>query len=102
MGVNDYDIMNLKIDLTKKESNGEIKELFAEYSTKIAGFSTTNGTYKAGDVVVILSGYNSDIEYTIEILGFDSEGMAYMVWDCYWFPIDLSKRLVDKEAEHAV
>ena len=52
---------------------------------------------KRGDIVVIQSGYNDDINYRIEVLGFDKEGMCYFVWDCWWMPQDLSKCLIHIE-----
>ncbi len=46
---------------------------------------------KKGDNIEFWGGYNNDIRYTSEILGFDENGKAYVNWDCYWFPMDLTE-----------
>lgn len=52
---------------------------------------------KKGDVVEFFGGFSNHLRYITEILGFDNEtGKAYMLWDCYWFPVDLEKREVKK------
>lgn len=47
---------------------------------------------KKGDTVEFWGGYNGDIRYRANIIGFGSYGEAYMEWDCYWFPINLEER----------
>jgi hypothetical protein len=51
---------------------------------------------KTGDIIAIRSGYDGDIAYTVKIIGFSSDidRFAYLDWDCYWFGIDLHKRLL--------
>jgi len=47
---------------------------------------------KAGDIVDVVSGYNYDMVYKVEIFGFDkTNGKAYLVWDCYWSTKVVSK-----------
>jgi hypothetical protein len=48
---------------------------------------------KSGDHIYIISGYNSDMIYKVTILGFNNEDI-YLVWDCYWFPVQ-KKRIVN-------
>lgn len=78
--------------------NTEYEKKFAEYKNKVTGFSDTNTELglKSGDVVKFISGYNSDLKYITKILGFDADGKAFMLWDCYWFPVDLVERKFDK------
>lgn len=78
--------------------NQEYAEKFAEHKAKISGFTDTNSELglKSGDVVKFISGYNSDLKYITKILGFDADGKAFMLWDCYWFPVDLVERKFDK------
>ena len=54
-------------------------------------YTTTNEKLglKAGDIIEFWSGYHNDIRYRTKILGFDNAGKAYMLWDCYWSPVDL-------------
>lgn len=77
--------------------NPEYREMFAAWRKKVTfhNFSDTNAELglKTGDIVTFISGYNSDLKYTTEILGFDAnDGKAFMLWDCYWFPVDLNER----------
>ena len=46
---------------------------------------------KTGDIIEFWGGYNNDIRYRSKILGFDTDGKAFMYWDCYWFAIDLTE-----------
>ena len=43
--------------------------------------------FKIGDIITFNCGYNNDIRFTTEILGFDLDGDIYVNWDCFWFPI---------------
>ena len=89
-------------DLTKKyrqnEEDIEYSNRFKAYIPKIDGFQTENKEFglKIGDKVKVIAGYNSDIIYTAEILGFNSEGEMYLLWDCYWFPVKIEGRLIEK------
>lgn len=92
----DYDTINenniedmLHINLLDKykETNPEIRQKFEEYKSKIKGFKTEHLALKAGDIIEFNGGYNNDIRYTTEILGFDEDGDIYLLWDSYWFPI---------------
>ena len=82
----------------KKYKDSDIKEKFASYKEKIKGFTETNSELdlKVGDTVQFVSGYNLDMLYTTEILGFDSDGDAYGLWDCYWVAVILPIRQYKK------
>ena len=80
----------LHINLLTKNTNGSndsIREKFETYKSKIKGFKDTDGTFYIGDVIEFSAGYNNDIRFTTEILGFDEDGDIYLLWDSYWFPI---------------
>ncbi len=81
----------LFIDLVAKyNTNGyadEYREKFDAFKPKIKGFKETDGKYSVGDIIEFFGGYHEDIRYSTEILGFDSDGGIYLLWDCYWFPI---------------
>ena len=47
---------------------------------------------KIGDTVQFLAGYDKNIMYTTEVIGFDTDNKIYMLWDCYWFGIDRDDR----------
>lgn len=48
---------------------------------------------KVGDVITFKNGY--DIPMMTKIIAFNSEtGNPYMYWECYWFELDLGKRLL--------
>ena len=46
--------------------------------------------FAQGDHIQFLNGF--DIPVITEILGFDEKGQAYLLWDCYWFTINLVSR----------
>ena len=46
---------------------------------------------KKGDRIEFWGGYDNNIRYRSTILGFNNEGRAYVNWDCYWFPVDLTE-----------
>ena len=78
--------------LDKYSKNGDAKlyrQKFEEFKHKIDGFkeSSDDLKYSVGDIIEFTSGYNDDIRYTTEILGFDSDNEIYLLWDAYWAPI---------------
>lgn len=81
----------LFVDLKSKyETNGfdlECRDKFAEFKHKIDGFKESHGKFKVGDLIYFYGGFNDDILYLTEILGFGKDGDIYLLWDCYWFPI---------------
>jgi predicted nuclease with TOPRIM domain len=81
----------LHVDLVEKYAEDgrdeEYRSKFDEYKPKIKGFTETSGAYSIGDIIEITAGYNSDIRYTVEILGFDADGDIYLLWDSFWAPI---------------
>ena len=95
----DFPFIKTYINLLGNTSKIKSEEkLIEEYKTSNSNENYTN--YNAefdlstGDIVTIRAGYNSDIAYTTKIWGFDSEGLAYVIWDCYWVPLELSERLL--------
>jgi hypothetical protein len=74
-------------------SINEIRNQFENFKlTKINGFTNNNTEFnlKTGDIIQFKNGYN--VEMITEILGFDSDGDCYLLWDCYWSPIRLGER----------
>lgn len=47
-----------------------------------------NEEFKVGDQISFYGGYHGDIHYSSKIIGIDTNGWLYLIWDCYWFPID--------------
>ena len=84
-------VVNLQEKANFAQEKENAKKWIAERAERL-GMTDTNGTLKAGDVVSFLSGYNNDIRYTTEIVAFDKDGLAYLVWDCWWVGIDLTER----------
>ena len=52
-----------------------------------------NFNLKIGDIITFKNG--NDITMSTKIIAFNAEtGNAYLYWDCYWFALDLEKRLL--------
>lgn len=47
----------------------------------------------SGDEIDFVNGYNIPMRATITAFCKET-GKAYLKWDCFWFPIDLDKRLI--------
>ena len=83
----------LHINLLDKyrESGNDIlyREKFDKFKWKIDGFKETHDELdlKIGDIIEFNGGYNDNIRYTTEILGFDSDNDIYLLWESYWYPI---------------
>ncbi len=91
----------LHVNLLEEDKDSDYEEQFKKWKDERKerlGFTDENKEYNlhTGDKVKILAGYNDDIEYTTKILGFDSDGHAYLFWDSYWVNIDPSKRKLTK------
>ena len=74
----------------------DIRAKFTEFKAKQKFIANANYKHdlRTGDIILFKNGY--DVEMTTEILGFDEEGKAYLLWDCYWYTIDLNERLIKK------
>ena len=77
------------------EESEQYRQQFNEFITQRsypgASYSTTSTLgFSKGDRIQFLNGYG--IPMITEILGFDEEGKAYLLWDCYWYTIDLASR----------
>lgn len=86
----------LEVNLVEKNKNNQIlKNNIEDFKIKNADkitFENKELNLKAGDVVNVIAGYNSDINYKVEIFSFDKKsGEAYLVWDCYWFTKKINK-----------
>ena len=104
----DYKKTMLQVDLVSKyaESGSDegYRAKFEEYKPKIKGFTETSGDYNIGDIIEITAGYNNDIRYKVEILGFDGDGDIYLLWDSFWAPIkndDVRSIKLIKKADEA-
>lgn len=87
--VGGYLMVNL-LEKYNEETQREYTEAFDKYKAKIKGFKESHEHLKVGDIIELIAGNNYDIKYTTKILGFDSDGDIYLLWDCYWSPIRLS------------
>lgn len=93
------------INLLSKYSYDKQQEYiqsFENFKEKITGFVDTNTEHdlSVGDIIQFKNGY--DIEIITQILGFDSDGDCYLLWDCYWSPIRLNERftkLINKSSK---
>jgi len=76
-------------NLLEKPNVEGIRRDFRTHRLKHKDFTDKNEAagLKTGDIISFYAGYNGDILYSSEILGFDRDGDIYVVWDCYWFPI---------------
>lgn len=83
------------VDLLQKYS----KERLDKYREDFLAIKKKMGTYdthpnfddlKAGSVVELTNGMG--VRLQTELLGFNIDGKAYVMWDCIWFSIDLLKR----------
>ena len=63
---------------------------------QIVSDTNTEFNLKAGDKIQFYSGYNDDILYISQIIGFDKYGDAYIIWDCYWYTLKLKKVKFEK------
>jgi hypothetical protein len=86
-------------DLLAKGSKAqdEDREAFERWKLKQPDTIVTDTKHptldvSVGDKVNVISGHNNQLRYITEVLGFDAQGKAYMLWDCYWFGIDLVER----------
>lgn len=59
------------------------------YIEKMEDFTPDNETFKVGDVIEFYSGFNSDILYKSKILGFNKQGQIFVLWNCYWSPLNV-------------
>lgn len=85
------------INLIEKFQNDcELISKANKFNSNVEGFSTENKDFglKIGDTILFKNGY--DVEMISKITGFDKDGDAFLLWDCYWFPIDLKIRLIKK------
>jgi hypothetical protein len=81
--------INLLTNPYIEESRGK----FEEFKRKIKGFTTaTRDRTKAGEIVLFYNGYG--VKMFTEVLGFDEDGNTYLLWDCYWYPINLKERRI--------
>jgi len=89
---------NTSLNLIEKYQDSDIQEKFNQFKSEIDGFSDSNENFdlKTGDVIKFIGGYDSNIEFTSQILGFNSKGFAFVLWDCYWVALNLHERLISK------
>lgn len=91
----DANPVNLMNKYKLKGWEQEFRDKFAAWrKDRFVGDANSKHDLKTGDQILFLNGY--DIPMISEILGFDEEGKAYMLWDCYWFAVDLDSRLIKK------
>ena len=85
------DMLHINLLDKYRESGNDIlyREKFDKFKHKIEGFKETHDELdlKIGDIIEFNGGYNNDIRYTTEILGFDSDNDIYLLWESYWYPI---------------
>ena len=87
---NDILYINLVDKYKKDGSDIEIRNRFEKFKNeKIEGFKDSHSVLNIsiGDYIEFNGGYNNDIRYTAEILGFDKDNDIYILWESYWYPI---------------
>lgn len=73
------------------------KEQWSNKILDFKDFTIDNPKFKIGDKIQFIGGYNNDMIFISEILGFSIEGEIYVLWDCYWLPIkDNEERKIKK------
>lgn len=84
------------INLLAKERNTEYEKKFNEMKSKINGLTDYNPKFnlQTGDTIIFKNGYG--VLMKSKILGFENDN-AYILWECYWSPIDLNTRLIKKQ-----
>jgi hypothetical protein len=84
------------VNLMLKPAYNTEKAEAAKWAAK-NNLSNQNSAFnlKTGDIIQFKGGYNRDIAFTSEIIGFNKNGDAFVVWDCYWFNLNLSERLLE-------
>ena len=88
--------MAINLLANKEDVEFFTRKFETETMPNLKGFSTQNeelGLQK-GDKVLFKNGYG--IPYISEILGFDADGHAFLVWDCYWYSVNMKERLIEK------
>ena len=78
------DNLIIKYQREKASMISEIKNLVC--------YTATHPKYKIGDIIEFYGGYNEDILYRSEIIGFGSNNDIFVLWDCFWFPITDNKQ----------
>ncbi len=73
----------------REQYTKEVKRIIPDLT-----FENETFDLKASDWIHFKNGY--DLPMISEIIGFGKEDKAYMLWDCYWFPLDLNTRLIEK------
>jgi hypothetical protein len=82
------------VAFTHPETQEKAHQWVADRSSEMVAENKQYGL-KVGDTIKFWTGYNRDILASSEILGFYADdGKAIIIWDCYWFPVDLEQRLV--------
>lgn len=82
------------VNLLTKKYVEEYREQFEAYKSKVKDFTTQGPAgVNAGDIILFLNGY--DVPMISEVLGFNEGGKAFLLWDCYWFPVDLNDRMIE-------
>jgi len=79
------------IDLIKKYSQD--KQLLREIEEFSSGLLESHEDLKKGDIVTFKGGHDGNIDFKSQLIGFDKNGNSYVVWDCYWFPLNESRNL---------
>ncbi len=64
----------------------ELKKEAIEKIKTYQNYTSTHKKFEIGQIIQFYGGYNNDILYQTEILGFNGDKL-YVLWDCYWFSI---------------
>ena len=72
-------------DLIQRYKDQELLDKITEFQKQLIN---THPKFKVGQVISFLGGMNRDLPYKSKITGFNKDGGIYVVWDCYWFPIE--------------
>jgi len=85
-------------NLIEKYQHSDIKEQFEGFKQRVKGFTDINENLglKTGDIIKFVGGYDSYMEFTSEVMGFNEDGRAFVLWDCFWLDINLPERKFKK------
>lgn len=67
-----------------------------EYASDRLNFSSDTLNLRAGDTVSFVGGHDLEFLYTTKVIGVDSNDNVYVLWDCYWLPLNVTQRKLKK------
>lgn len=82
--------MEKAIDLIEKYKQSRVMTDIENFLHK-KNYLSEYGRFKTGQIIEFWAGMYKDILYRSKIIGLENNGDIYVIWDCYWFPIQDDK-----------